>query len=180
MRLARTMQIVVAGSLLSFTLAATPALANEPGPGGPPPPPVPPAGYAPAPYEEMAPAVRESWLAECRSRMGRHRGREAQDFCVRYLDDYYAPYRGAQPYGYQGFANGYPGYGYPANSAGCCQPMMMVPIMRVPTGRPSCKETVEYEYVDVPQRAPPPPRPAPRPAPDKRVKIAPDKRIPAQ
>ena len=166
MRLSRTMQIAVTGSALSLAMAANPAHAHE-GPAGGPPMPAP--GYASAPYEEMAPEVRDSWLADCHARMDRRRGGYAADFCETYLDNYYAQYRGHQPYGYQGSSYGYPGY-----SGGCCQPMMMVPVMRMQRAEPDCKETVEYEYVDAPVRASRPPRPAP----DKRVKIIPDKRIP--
>ena len=174
MRLVRPMQVAVAGSLLAMVLAAAPALANS-GPGSEPP--VPPPAYAPPPYpdyphEEMAPEVRASWLDECHARMGRRDRRENPDFCERYLDDYYARYRSPQPYGHYGSGYGYPGY----SGGGCCQPMMMVPIMRMPRAAPRCKETVEYEYVDAPPRRVPPPRPAP----DKRIKIVPDKRVPVK
>ena len=98
-----------------------------------------------------------------------------RDECETYLDDYYARY--SQPAGY-----GYPGYGYvqqgyaPAN--GCCGaavPMMMVPVMMVSRPMPECTETVETIYEDVPLRR----RVyrAPRPVPDKRIRVAPDKRI---
>lgn len=97
--------------------------------------------------------------------------RQTRDECEAYLDDYYAYYQGA----HRGYAQ-HPNYGYPAHgyTMSCCQPMMMVPIMRMPRAEPECTETVEYEYeyVDAP------PRPTPRkPAPDKRIKIVPDKRL---
>lgn len=111
------------------------------------------------------------------------RGR-IRDECEAYLEDYYARYSG----GYQG--HGYPGYGYPAGgpgyapqgyypyqghypayAAGCCAPMMAVPVAT--RGEPQCTETVEYVYEDVPVS-----RPAPRrAAPQKRVKVVPDKRV---
>lgn len=91
------------------------------------------------------------------------------DECEAYLENYYAQYRGGYPgYGYHGQGYAYPAYGY---GGACCQPMMMVPIMRVARSEPRCTETVEYEYVDVPVR------PKPRPVPDKRIKIVPDKRV---
>ena len=106
------------------------------------------------------------------------RGR-ARDECETYLDDYYARY--SQP-----VSHGYPGYGYGygyvqqayAPAGGCCGagvPMMMVPVMMVPRPAPECTETVETVYENVPARR----RiyRAPRPVPDKRIRVAPDKRI---
>jgi len=100
-----------------------------------------------------------------------------RDECEAYLDDYYARYRApnGQPYvqgpGY-GYGYGYPAYGYSAG--GCCnqQPMMMVPVMMVPVGKPECTETVEYVTEYVPVRTP-----AKRIIRDKRIKVVPDKRI---
>lgn len=94
------------------------------------------------------------------------RGRD-RDECETWLDDYYA---GAAGYGHPGYAPGYaqPGYGYGYYGAGA--PMVMVPVMM--PGKP-CVETETVEYVT--------PRPARRVIPrrpDKRIRIAPDKRVP--
>ena len=109
------------------------------------------------------PRIRE-WLGDCRrrisdrgatfDRLDRSHGRDA---CEAYLDNYHARY-----------ASGDHGYGY-----GYAQPMIMVPVM-VPSQEP-CVETVTTEYVDRPAR-----RIIRRPAPrsDKRIRVAPDKRIP--
>jgi hypothetical protein len=78
------------------------------------------------------------------------RGAPAEGACERALDDF--------------FASG-PGYGY--------QPTIMVPVT-IP-GKP-CVETVTTSYA--PARRVIPRRPAPRP--DKRIRIAPDKRIPVK
>ncbi|MFD2404102.1 hypothetical protein [Novosphingobium soli] len=116
-----------------------------------------------------------------------------RDACAAYLDDDYArmvpppgypapAYPGAYasaaypPNGYgPGYGYGY-GYGYPA--AGCCAApaMMMVPVVQA---APHCTETVEYVYEDVPAPAR---RVAPRRSrvPDKRVKLAPNKRVPTR
>lgn len=89
---------------------------------------------------------------------------KARDYCESYLDDYYA--RAAQPgYGHHGYAQAYYGYAVP---------MMMVP---APVqSHPHCKEVVTYEYVTVPARR----RHIPRAVPDKRIRLAPDKRIPTK
>ena len=95
-----------------------------------------------------------------------------RDECEAYLEDYEARYShsGAPGYGYGqgGYGYGYPAYGY---GGGCCQPMMMVPVMMMPRAEPECTETVEYVYEDVPVR------PARRVVPQKRVKFVPDKRV---
>lgn len=89
-----------------------------------------------------------------------------RDECETYLDQYYAAY--AQP----GYAQGYYPAAY-AQGCACARPAAMVPARR----EPACTETVEYEYVDVPAR--PARRYIPRRAtPDKRIRIAPDKRVP--
>jgi hypothetical protein len=104
------------------------------------------------------------------------RGR-AKDECEAYLDNYYASYSGGQGYGHHGYAHQGQGY-YPAYAPanGCCQsgPMVMVPVMMMPRAEPECTETVETVYEDVPVR-----RRVyrPRRAPDKRIRVAPDKRV---
>jgi uncharacterized protein YcfJ len=90
------------------------------------------------------------------------RGRP-RDECETYFDSYYEHYN-AVAYSY------YPGYGapygyVPAGGYGCCQ---QAPMARQ---EPTCTETVEYVYEDVPVR------PRKRVIPQKRVKIVPDKRI---
>ena len=92
---------------------------------------------------------------------------QTRDECDAYLADYEARYSS----GYGGYGHGY-GQAYPAHGygGGCCMPMMMVPVMRMPRAEPECTETVEYVYEDVPVR------PARRKiVPDKRVKIVPVK-----
>lgn len=119
-----------------------------------------------------------------------------RDECEAYLDDYYARAAGGyypgqgypqQGYysvptggaGYAPYAGGYAPYGYGYGAPGCCmaQPMMMVPVRRA---EPECTETIEYVYEDVPVR--PARRAAPRrkAAVDKRVRIAPGKRVPVR
>lgn len=105
-----------------------------------------------------------------------------RDACEAYLDDYYDRYAqgGYHAPGYTpgyGYASPALAYAYPA--AGCCmaQPMMMVPV----SAEPRCTETVEYVYEDVPVRGPARrhiPR-ARKVVPDKRVKIVPEKTLPA-
>ncbi len=116
--------------------------------------------------------AREDWLAECRRRMPRHAEAPGvgPDGCEAFLQDFYARRdpRGYQPYGYGGPMQAY-GYG-----AGCCMPMVMVPVMQPAKVEPDCTETVEYVYEDVPARRQI--QRAPRRAPDKRIRIAPDKR----
>ena len=95
-----------------------------------------------------------------------------RDECETYLDDYYARYSSASyGYGYPAAGYGYGNAGYVAGN-GCCQgaPMMMVPVRMMPRGEPKCTETVEYVEMPVRTKA--------RRIPDKRVRIAPDKRIP--
>jgi hypothetical protein len=93
-------------------------------------------------------------------------GRGDYDYCEAYFDDYYAHYA---PGGYGYGAYGY-GYAYAV-------PMMMV---RVPhhqvRDRDCVEEVVSEEYVPVRRRVIPR---APRLVPDKRIRIAPDKRVPA-
>lgn len=86
-----------------------------------------------------------------------------RDDCEAYLDDYYA---GGPGYGHPGYGAGYGYYGYAV-------PMVMVPVM-IP-GKPCVETVTTTEYVTT--------RPARRyiprrPRPDKRIRIAPDKRIP--
>lgn len=90
-----------------------------------------------------------------------------RDWCESYLDDYYARY--AQPYGHPGYGQAY-GYAYAV-------PMMMVPVAQQVRPKQECREEVTYEYVDVPVRQRRIHRPAPRPVPDKRVRVAPSKRV---
>lgn len=93
--------------------------------------------------------------------------RQSYDYCEAYLDDYYARY--AQSYAYQGHM----GHGVQ---------MMMVPVAAGHHGhhgaKAACTETVTTtEYIEeVPARRRHIQR---RAVPDKRVRIAPDKRIPA-
>lgn len=92
--------------------------------------------------------------------------RQSYDYCEAYLDDYYARYTQGQ--GYQGQAMAY------------AAPVMMVPAMAGHHGaaQGGCTETVTTTtYVeDVPVRRRHIQR---RATPDERVKIVPDKRIPA-
>lgn len=108
-------------------------------------------------------------------------GRRNRDQCEAYLDDYYARgpgyaqggyAQGGYPQGgaYPGYAQGYPAYGYP--TYGYAGPMVMVPVM-MPSQKPCVETVVTEEYVTRPAR-----RVIPRRAPDKRVRIAPDKRVP--
>lgn len=101
---------------------------------------------------------------------------KARDYCESYLDDYYA--RATQAgYGYPGpghHGHGAPAYGYAPAYYGYAVPMMMVPAPM--QGHPHCKEVVTYEYVTVPARR----RHIPRAVPDKRIRLAPDKRIPTK
>lgn len=156
MGIRRRMQLTVTATGLALA-GASPVLAHDgPPPGGEP--------MASPSHEMMEPEAREAWLAECRGKLSRPRDDDrGADRCLARLDSYYAYYRGVQGHGPHPSAYGYPG--------ACCQPMMMVPIVRVAPSKPKCKETVEYEYVDVPSPAPP------RPVPDKRIKVVPDKRI---
>lgn len=103
------------------------------------------------------------------------RGR-SRDECEAYLDDYYARYNGGG-YAQPGYGEGYydqPSYrGHPAYGYGYAAPMMMVPVMVQP--QKPCVETVTTtQYVTRPARRTI--RRAPRP--DKRIRIAPDKRVP--
>lgn len=86
------------------------------------------------------------------------RGRERDD-CEVFLDSYYA------------HGDFHPAYGMPY---GYGAPMVMVPVMLTPRGKPECRETVEYVYEDLPARRVI--RRAPRIVPDKRIRVAPDKR----
>lgn len=106
--------------------------------------------------------------------------RQAKDYCESYLDYYSRPGYGAYP----GGAYGYPvapaaGSGYPAGAYpvyGYAVPMMMVPVAQ-PAERRNCTRTITTEeWVTVPVRQRTIPRRAPR---DKRVRIVPDKRLPA-
>jgi hypothetical protein len=92
------------------------------------------------------------------------RGRENRDYCESYLD-YYSH-----------AGQGYGGYGHQMMAT----PMMMVPVMVVQgQGQRECTETVTTtEWVTVRRphhRYVPPPR---RVVPDKRVRVAPTKRVP--
>lgn len=105
------------------------------------------------------------------------RDRHSGDYCEAYLERYSGGYeRGgyAQPMAY--------GYAY--------QPMMVmvpvaVPMMVAPQpARPICREIVTYDtvvdYVPAAHRyIPPRPRPIYKRVPDKRIRLVPDKRIPA-
>lgn len=106
----------------------------------------------------LDPRVREDWLVDCRERVADYTADQGLgsriddgDACQAYLDNYYA-------------GGSYGGYGYG-------QPMVMVPVMV----RKPCVETVTTDYVPAPARRVIPRR-APRP--DKRIRVAPDKRIP--
>ena len=121
--------------------------------------------------------VRSEWLIECRDRLAggaRLPGPygDAPGACEDFLEDFYArgphPAHGPLPWAYP------PGYG---SLAGCCTgvPMMMVPVMMPPKAEPECTETIEYVYEDVP--AAPRIRRAPARQPDKRIRVAPGKRV---
>ncbi|HYD29269.1 MAG TPA: glycine zipper 2TM domain-containing protein [Azospirillaceae bacterium] len=91
-------------------------------------------------------------------------GAHDRDACEAYLDDYYADYGDGPGYGYQAY--GYPAYGYAV-------PMVMVPVM-VRSQKPCVETVVTEEYVTTPAR-----RNIRRmPRAGKRIRIAPDKRIP--
>lgn len=91
---------------------------------------------------------------------------EDRDACEAYLDDYYANHHGGPEYGRPAYGYGYPAYGYTV-------PMVMVPVM-VRSEKPCVETVVTEEYVTNPARRHI--RRAPRP--DKRIRIAPDKRTP--
>lgn len=116
--------------------------------------------------------ARADWLAECRRRTPAHdqdvRG-PAPDSCEAYLDEFYA--RRGPPYGYAPYGPGQPMPEYAYGQAYGYGPMVMVP---VPQSKPECTETIEYVYDDVPARRTIP-RARPR-TPDKRIRVAPDKR----
>lgn len=98
--------------------------------------------------------ARADWLAECRRRMppGSVRGPES---CNAFLRDFYGR---VGPYGH--------GYYGPQT--------VMVPVFQPAVAEPECTETVEYVTEDVPARRTI--RRAPPRTPDKRIRIAPDKR----
>lgn len=91
---------------------------------------------------------------------------KARDWCETYLDTYQARYSQPQPW-----------MSYPHHAAGAVTmvPMMLVPLAPGTDHAQNCRETVTYEYVDVPVRTRR--TPAPRPAARKPVRIVPDKRI---
>ena len=91
------------------------------------------------------------------------RGRD-RDYCEAYLDDYYARY--SQP--------AYAGHGQ-TYTWGYAVPMMMVPVAR--PQRPVCKETVITEEIEEPVARRHVHRPRRHIVRDKRVRIAPDKRL---
>ena len=165
----RRTRLITNATGAALMLAATPLLAHDGDHHAPAP--TDPAHSAPS-HPMMPTEAREAWLAECRDRTSGYGGwgRNRAERCAAYLDDYYAyyeNYRGPAAYGQQAVVT----YAYAGN---CCQPVMMVPVAAPARAEPVCKETVEYEYVDVPVRA------APRPAPQKRVKAVPQKRIPVK
>ncbi len=89
-----------------------------------------------------------------------------RDACEAYLDDYYADYHDGTGYGHPPYGYGYPAYGYAV-------PMVMVPVM-VRSQKPCVETVVTEEYVTTPAR-----RHIRRtPRLDKRIRIAPDKRVP--
>lgn len=97
------------------------------------------------------------------------RGRP-RDWCESYLDDYYARYSQPQGHGYPGHGQAY-GYAYAV-------PMMMVPAYQHARPQQECREEVTYEYVDVPVRQRRIHRAPARVVPDKRIRVAPSKRVP--
>lgn len=109
--------------------------------------------------------LRADWIDQCRQRISTRGGRRAfeadQSHCATYYDDYYAYYAR--------YAAG-SGYG----QAGGGTAMMTVPVTFAGKTQADCGETVEYEDVPVAAR-----RVIHRPAPprDKRIRIAPDKRL---
>lgn len=137
-------------------------------------------GAAPAPMQTSAmmpdDRTRQAWLNECHRRTAmyygghRKRGHHHDDarredrgpsYCEAYFEDYYRNYRG--------YAQGY-AYAVPV-----APPMMMHTQMAQPRA-PECREieTVTYEPIRtrvIPRRAAPR-----RVVPDKRIRIAPDKR----
>jgi len=110
----------------------------------------------PPPPMLLDPRSRDMWLSDCHHRIA-SRGAPMGDnnACEKALDDYFAQ---LPPPGY-----GYPGYGYGGG-------VIMVPVV-IPA-KP-CVEHVTTEYVPARRVIR---RPAPRP--DKRIRIAPDKRVP--
>jgi hypothetical protein len=126
-------------------------------------------GAEPPPPMEVDPRARDAWLDECRHRMY-HRDREwgedgrrpDYDYCEAYFDDWFAHF------GQGGYAYGGYGYGYPQP-----MPMMMVPVRHQVRDRDCVCEVVSEE---APARRRVIYRP--RPVHDKRVRIAPDKRVP--
>lgn len=162
MRLRRLVPTCTGGAALA--LAATAAAAQPaPAPTTAPAPLSAPALSAPAPGQDLR--VRADWIEQCRTRISTGWGRRAfeadQDRCAAYYDDYYAYYaRYAADHGYAQTADG----------------MITVPVTfsdRPPTNC-QCPETIEYEDAPVAARRvirrPPPLR-------DKRIRIAPDKRL---
>ena len=151
-------------AVLAATLATTPAPAQQM-----PAPSVPEGTYSPAAqatgYYEAAGAdagMRARWVDDCANRIGEGR-RSAREECMRYLNEYYASYqRGGYGYAQPGYAQS--GYTQPQ--------MMMVPAAQT-RAAPHCTETVEVVYEDVQVAV----RPRIQRRIDKRVRIAPDKRV---
>jgi hypothetical protein len=193
--------ILAVASALSLALLSAPAFAEQANSGPvPAPPPVSGPGVAPPPgmpdtrpvWQGPAsvmpdPRTRDAWLRECYRRTdyyyggydgwreGRRKHRRHRDdrydrgpaygYCEAYFDDWYRT-------GGYGHAHAY------------AVPMMTYAMpmayAAAPVAQPSqnCVETVTTEYVPVRRRVIHR-RPAPRAVPDKRVRIVPDKRLPA-
>jgi hypothetical protein len=152
---------------------------------------------------------RAQWLAECRRRVAdrddwqrewrrdRKRGHghasRGPDECESYLDDYYANARAHHAHQMQAWS-GQPMqviHGHAAGPGGhggaCCQaaPVMAAPsgpYMLVPVMLPARKANCEREVIETVEEIVPARRVIPRRAPprDKRIRIAPDKRVRTQ
>lgn len=132
------------------------------------------------------PRTRDAWLDECHrrttmyyggSRKKHRRNRDdwrrrdsAYTYCEAYFDDYYRTYTHRGP----AYGHGY-AYAVPVYAA----PMMMTHAPVVQPAKENCVETVTTTYEPVRTRVIPR-RPAPRRViPDKRIRVVPDKRLPA-
>jgi hypothetical protein len=176
------------GGALALALGlASPALADH-GHGAMPPPDVPdmrPAWQGGPPMPGMPDArARDAWLRECHRRTEHYYDgrRDESRRHRRHRDDHYDRYDRGPGYSYceAYFDDWYRSGGYARQAAyampvvAYAQPMVMAP---APAAQPSqnCVETVTTEYVPVRTRIIPR-RPTPRAVPDKRIRIAPDKR----
>lgn len=150
-------------------------------------------------------ADRDEWQREWRRDRRKDRGHPAKgpDECESYLDDYFASARAHYEHQMQAYAGrglaGQPMYTVPmtmnqdhrmgtgGHGGDCCRaaPMMMAPsgpYMLVPVMLPAHKANCEREVIETIEEVTPSRRIVPHRAPprDKRIRVAPDKRVPTQ